>query len=92
MCPASSRYSTAPLSVTNASSGSSPTARVVPSSAGLHVSCFVDRPLARDPELVVNPLAPFYLRRPRRGLALGFGLIAAKHVAEGVRRLARCLK
>ncbi len=44
-----------------------------------------------DNDVVVAPLAPYYRRRPRSGLALGFGLVAEPAIEEGVRRIARAL-
>jgi GntR family transcriptional regulator/MocR family aminotransferase len=66
---------------------------VVPSSAGLHVGWFLRRAgEPRDSQLVASPIAPYYMRRPRAGLALGFGLIATADIAEGVRRLAKAIR
>ncbi|HYG66852.1 MAG TPA: PLP-dependent aminotransferase family protein [Anaeromyxobacteraceae bacterium] len=76
--------------------------RVVPitSVAGLHQSVLfrdpgvdedavVRRALALD--VAVQPLAPFHAARPRPGLALGYGMIPAARIDEGVRRLAAAI-
>lgn len=72
----------------------------LPSAAGLHMSVwFRDRALAADKLAAralaagvrVEPLRPYFAARPRPGLALGYGLIAAGRIDEGIRRLARCL-
>jgi GntR family transcriptional regulator/MocR family aminotransferase len=73
----------------------------LPSSAGLHV-CALLRDRRVDTEAVaraalaagvaVEPLGPYYVARPRAGLALGYGLIAAGQIDEGIARLARCLR
>jgi GntR family transcriptional regulator/MocR family aminotransferase len=76
----------------------------LPSSAGLHTSVwFRDRALdvaqvaarALAVGVRVEPLRPYFCDgarpRPRAGLALGYGLIAADRIDEGIRRLARCL-
>jgi GntR family transcriptional regulator/MocR family aminotransferase len=69
----------------------------VPSAAGLHVcallrtkaSPVVDR--ARALGVAVASLASYYASGPpRAGLVLGYGAIPTEHVAEGMRRLARC--
>lgn len=44
-----------------------------------------------DDDVAVEPLAPYYRRRSRPGLALGFGLIDESAIDEGVRRIARAL-
>lgn len=73
---------------------------VMPSSAGLHVTLLVhDRTI--DTETLVErafaagvrveSLHLYCRRRPRAGLAFGYGLIPAARIAEGVRRLASCL-
>jgi GntR family transcriptional regulator/MocR family aminotransferase len=69
----------------------------LPSSAGLHVSvrCIdpdVDEEAwvrgAREAGVAVQPLRPYYRLRPHAGLALGYGLIPAAKIAEGIARLA----
>lgn len=45
-----------------------------------------------DDGVAVAPLAPYYRRRARAGLAFGFGLIAESAIDEGIRRVARALK
>jgi GntR family transcriptional regulator/MocR family aminotransferase len=72
----------------------------LPSAAGLHTSVH-----CRDPDLdaelwaeralergvAVQPLRPYSRRRPRAGLALGYGLIAPSQIDEGISRLAASL-
>lgn len=74
---------------------------VVPASAGLHVAArFADRRLddaavvaaARASGVGCSALTPFYLRRPRPGIALGYGVIPRSSIDEGVRRLAACVR
>ncbi|MFT3917349.1 MAG: aminotransferase class I/II-fold pyridoxal phosphate-dependent enzyme [Anaeromyxobacteraceae bacterium] len=71
---------------------------VLPSAAGLHVGVLVRdrradaraiarRALARG--VRVEPLARYRLRAGPPGLALGFGLVPAGRIAEGVARLAK---
>jgi GntR family transcriptional regulator/MocR family aminotransferase len=68
----------------------------LPSLAGLHFSVRFRRRLdvaalagrARAAGVVVQPLAPYYERGAIAGLALGYGLVQAAHIDEGVRRLA----
>jgi len=46
---------------------------------------------ARSCGVGASPLSSFYLAEGRPGLVLGFGGIAANHISEGVRRLARAM-
>jgi len=73
-------------------------AELLPSAAGLHTSLYfrdratdtatvVARALAAG--VAVQPLTPYYRGRPRPGLALGYGIIAAPRIDEGIRRLRR---
>ena len=72
-----------------------------PSSAGLHIAALL-RDRRRDADgiarralaegVAVESLARYYHRRPRPGLALGYGSIPAAQIDEGVRRLARALR
>jgi len=73
---------------------------VLPASAGLHTTVvFADRRVAAaaaaraalSAGVRVDPLQPFYAGRARAGLALGYGMIAAPKIDEGIRLLARCL-
>jgi GntR family transcriptional regulator / MocR family aminotransferase len=73
---------------------------VVPSVAGLHLAAELrddrdDRAIeqaAIDAGLAVRALSRFAISDvPRRGLALGFGAIAASRIDDGVRRLAACV-
>jgi len=72
----------------------------VPSAAGLHTTVhFRDRAVsaedlahrALEAGVAVQPLRPYYRRRHRAGLALGYGLITAARIDEGIRRLAGAL-
>jgi GntR family transcriptional regulator/MocR family aminotransferase len=74
---------------------------VIPASAGLHLAAWLaDRELdvaaicrdARGHGVAVQPLAPFYVGRPRAGLMLGYGAIPRAAIDEGVRRLAACVR
>jgi len=74
---------------------------VSPSAAGLHLSAYVaDRRVdtlalahrARELGVMVEPLRKYQVRRGRAGLALGYGLIAAPRIDDGVRQLARSLR
>jgi len=72
----------------------------IPSSAGLHTSAWLRRShdvstlarVALDAGVAVEPLATYYQRRARPGIALGYGAIATPQIDEGVRRLARALR
>ena len=71
--------------------------RVVPSFAGLHVTMlFADRAQsaarALEEGIRIQPLAPYWQKRSLAGIALGYGLIPASRIDEGVRRLARSLR
>jgi GntR family transcriptional regulator/MocR family aminotransferase len=55
---------------------------IQPSAAGLHLSIALSAPVALPPGVSAQPL-------PDDRLALGFGLIDARDIAEGVRKLAR---
>jgi GntR family transcriptional regulator / MocR family aminotransferase len=72
----------------------------VPSAAGLHAAAyFSDRRTdalavcarAAAAGVAVEPLATYYQHRARAGIALGYGLVPARDIADGIRRLARCL-
>jgi len=72
---------------------------VVPSVAGLHMTVLsraaeVDAEAwaerARARHVAVQALGSYYQRRPRAGLALGFGLIAPERIPAGIARLAAC--
>jgi DNA-binding transcriptional MocR family regulator len=73
---------------------------VVPSGAGRHVAALF-RDARRDSDVIVarahelgvgvSSLRWYHAARPREGLALGFGLIAANQVGEGVVRLASAI-
>jgi len=72
----------------------------VPSSAGLHLTAFAKMPLdanelakrARELDVGVHPLTPFYLGKPTRaGIALGYGAIEEPAIIEGLARLRRVL-
>ena len=74
---------------------------VLPSSAGLHVALLLRgrRPgaeavaeRAAAAGVAVEPLEPYSAARARPGLALGYGLVAAERIDEGVRRLAGALR
>jgi GntR family transcriptional regulator/MocR family aminotransferase len=74
---------------------------VLPSAAGLHLSgLFSDRAIDTDALAVraqtaglrIEPLRAYYRSRPRAGLALGFGLIAAESIEPGIKTLAACLR
>ncbi len=69
--------------------------------AGLHLSLlFEDRRLdtraaarrALAAGVGVQPLHGYFRRRPRAGLALGYGVIAVERIPEGLARLASCLE
>jgi GntR family transcriptional regulator/MocR family aminotransferase len=69
----------------------------LPSSAGLHLSAlFADADLdaaavarrARDANVAVQALDPYYVRDPKPGLALGYGMIAASKIDGALRKLA----
>ena len=54
---------------------------------------------AREVGVIVQPLAPYYATRPRAGtgdaragLCLGYGMIDAERIDEGIRRLAAALR
>ncbi|HEY5937994.1 MAG TPA: hypothetical protein VIU61_25265, partial [Kofleriaceae bacterium] len=73
----------------------------IPASAGLHLSAwFRDRTVdvaavvrtARATGVAVESLAPYYTRRPRAGLALGYGTIPRTTIDEGIRRLAASIR
>jgi GntR family transcriptional regulator/MocR family aminotransferase len=57
-------------------------ATIHPSAAGLHLSIALSAPIALPPGVSAQPL-------PDNRLSLGFGLIDARDIAEGVRKLAR---
>src|SRR5262249_12130749 len=66
---------------------------VLPPAAGLHASAlFRDRRLDTDAlaaralaaDVAIQPLRSYYQVRPQPGLALGFGLIPASKIDEGV--------
>lgn len=72
----------------------------LPQLAGLHTSAHcLDRSLdaeawarsGREAGVAVEALDGYYRRRPRPGLALGYGMIPASRIDEGISRLARCL-
>jgi GntR family transcriptional regulator/MocR family aminotransferase len=69
----------------------------LPAAAGLHVAAWLaDRrtddaaiaTAARAAGVAVEPLSAYFARAPRPGLALGFGLIRARHIDAGIRALA----
>lgn len=60
---------------------------VVPAVAGLHVSAFVRGELATPANVRVVPLGPYYARRPRPAIALGYGVIEARDIEPGIRLL-----
>jgi GntR family transcriptional regulator/MocR family aminotransferase len=71
-----------------------------PSHAGLHLALRFRDPRLDDVALArraleagvrVQPLRPYFERAARPGLALGYGMIPAARIEEGVRRLATCL-
>jgi GntR family transcriptional regulator/MocR family aminotransferase len=73
---------------------------VLPSSAGLHVTVLLRRmdatllPRALEAGVRVEALAAYcayQTARPRAGLALGYGVIPAEKIDEGIRRLAGAL-
>jgi GntR family transcriptional regulator/MocR family aminotransferase len=70
---------------------------LLPSAAGLHTSAyFTDRRAdadaiarrAQQAGVTIEPLRGYYQGRPRAGLAIGYGLIPARRIDEGIRRLA----
>jgi GntR family transcriptional regulator/MocR family aminotransferase len=72
----------------------------VPSAAGLHLTAiFRDAGVdavglsrrAAELGVGVRPLSDYFLRRPRAGLALGYGAVDPSRIDEGVRRLAVAL-
>jgi GntR family transcriptional regulator/MocR family aminotransferase len=73
----------------------------LPSTGGLHIATLLtdatrdDRAIvarARAAGVSVLALSPNYLSAPpRQGLVLGYGAIATKRIAEGMRRLSTCL-
>jgi GntR family transcriptional regulator/MocR family aminotransferase len=76
-------------------------AELLPASAGLHVSLYfrdrgvataglVERALVGG--IAVELLQSYYLTRPRAGLVLGFGQIAAPKIDDGLRRLAEVVR
>ncbi len=74
---------------------------VLPASAGLHLSVyFRDRRMDADAVaraafatgVGVEALGAYYLGRKRSGIALGWGLIPTAKIAEGVARLAGCIR
>ncbi len=73
----------------------------VPSAAGLHLAAVFRDPRVdpcrvarRSAELgvAVQPLSPYFLRRPRAGLGFGYGAVAPSRIDEGVRRLAAAIR
>ncbi|HEX3124140.1 MAG TPA: PLP-dependent aminotransferase family protein [Rhodanobacteraceae bacterium] len=71
---------------------------VVPGSAGLHLTAFANAKLdvdsivqrARQSELGIHPLRPYYVGRPQRqGLVFGYGAIDEAGIAAGLARLRR---
>jgi len=73
---------------------------LLPSTAGLHMSVYCRDPTvdvdawarrAVEEGVAVGPLSPYYQSVPRAGLVLGYGLIQAARIDEGIARLARCL-
>jgi GntR family transcriptional regulator / MocR family aminotransferase len=73
----------------------------IPSAAGLHLASWFDDRRTDTAAVVraalaagvaVDSLEPFYLRRSRPGLALGYGAIPRSSIDEGIRRLATCLR
>jgi GntR family transcriptional regulator/MocR family aminotransferase len=73
----------------------------LPSSAGLHTSAtFADRRFDTDAlicralaaRLLIEPLGSYYQKRPRPGLALGYGMIPADKVEPGIHCLAACIR
>jgi GntR family transcriptional regulator/MocR family aminotransferase len=74
---------------------------ILPSSAGLHVSVLFRRRrvdakaiarAVRRNDVAVESLDGYFQRRPRAGLVLGYGLIPASKIREGVRRLAAAIR
>lgn len=74
---------------------------ILSASAGLHISALFVRKrtntativaAARAADVAVEALAPYYLGRSRAGLALGYGLIPAGKIDDGVRRLAAAVR
>jgi GntR family transcriptional regulator/MocR family aminotransferase len=70
----------------------------VPGSAGLHLTAFANAKLdvdsivqrARQSELGIHPLRPYYVGRPQRqGLVFGYGTIDEAGIAAGLARLRR---
>ncbi|MGH9507982.1 MAG: PLP-dependent aminotransferase family protein, partial [Terriglobales bacterium] len=76
-----------------------PHLRVVSAAAGMHLCALLppgsnDRAVALAGVrhgLALQPLSPYYLRRPRAGLVLGFGTVAPAEIRAGVAELARLL-
>uniref|UniRef100_UPI0002D7D064 MocR-like pyridoxine biosynthesis transcription factor PdxR n=1 Tax=Anaeromyxobacter dehalogenans TaxID=161493 RepID=UPI0002D7D064 len=73
----------------------------LPASAGLHRSFHLAGGCADEAEVVrraqalgvaVQPLAPYHARPGRPGFALGYGVIPADRIDEGIRRLAAALE
>jgi GntR family transcriptional regulator / MocR family aminotransferase len=73
----------------------------IPSAAGLHLAAWFDDRRTDTAAVVraalaagvaVESLGPFYLRRSRPGLALGYGAIPRSSIDEGIRRLATCVR
>jgi GntR family transcriptional regulator/MocR family aminotransferase len=72
-----------------------PALELLGGSAGLHIAGFLGgaerlaaRALVRG--VAVEPLARYYARPARDGLAFGYGGIRASQIAEGIARLAAC--
>ncbi len=73
---------------------------LLPASAGLHVSALLARradasaiaAAARRADVVVEPLSSYYESRGRPGLVLGYGLIPATKIDDGIRRLAAAIR
>jgi GntR family transcriptional regulator/MocR family aminotransferase len=72
----------------------------LPAAAGLHVAAWLtDRraddtaiaAAARAAGVAVEPLSAYFARTARPGLALGFGLVRARHIDAGIRALAGAL-
>jgi len=70
----------------------------IPSVAGLHVTAFAKAPIdvpalvarARECDVGVYPLGPYYFRGPPRpGLAFGYGAIEERDIVEALSRLRR---
>jgi GntR family transcriptional regulator/MocR family aminotransferase len=73
---------------------------LLPASAGLHVTALLAPGLdesatvsaARRADVVVEPLTSYYQGRGRAGLVLGYGLIPATKIDEGIRRIADAIR